>query len=109
MQSATDFFRPLDTCPEAGSHPIPIQRAALLTLSDVQFFVAVRKAQGYREQQIAEEIFVSKSTVTSHAWRARNALGCQSQREMLQLVLAEYAPELWLGHTEPAGRSLVTQ
>lgn len=107
MEVISAFSRSLDAG-SLASDAIPMKRGALLALSEVEFLVAVRKAQGYLEREIASELVVATSTVTGHAWKARNVLRCPTQQAVLQLVLAEYAPELWLGRTVRVDQQLIT-
>ncbi len=74
---------------------IPDPRGEFTRLAPSHYRIMARKAQGFTEQQIANEFDISRKTVSSYAERARDRLGCESNQQVLWMFYAAHAPGIW--------------
>ena len=71
--------------PQPTSAPAP----ALGGLSARERELVTLVAQGRTNAQIAAELFISVSTVSSHLDRSRNKTGCRRRADLTRLALTE--------------------
>ncbi len=73
----------------------PLPQGIFHRLPPAHFRVVVRKAQAFTEQEIANELGISRRTVSSYAERARDKLGFHAFQQVQWAFYAEYAPGMW--------------
>ena len=97
----SDFVGPLMGFPEP--------KGELTRLSETQFKVAVRKAQGFLEKQISDEFEISRRTVSTYVTNIKLRLQVETVQEVQFIVLRTYAPELcppyWEGNSSEQAES----